>query len=65
MVREAAGLKQTPGDVVGEGPEAQDRAVQMFEAAVDRPRQCVAGAEAVGEREHIGVALLQCPAELA
>ena len=63
MGSEPAGLEQAPGDVVGQVPEPECGAAEVFEAAVDRFGRAVAGPRMVEVGEHVGGALLQRPAE--
>ena len=62
MRSEAAGLEPGSGDVVGQVPEAQGGAAEVFEPAVDGLGRSVAGAGSAEEGQHDGGALLERPA---
>ncbi|EGR96954.1 hypothetical protein HMPREF1162_2360 [, partial [[Propionibacterium] namnetense SK182B-JCVI] len=64
MGSESSGFEQTPRDVVGQVPEAEGGAAQVFEPPVDGLGGAVAGAGPVEEREDVRGALLQGAAEL-
>ena len=53
MGSESAGFEQAAGDVVGEVPESEGGAAEVFEAAVDGLGGTVAGAWPVEVGEHV------------